>query len=67
MTVRENVQVEPEGEFMAEPLRILERRETTLWKRAITQFKVQCKHFGPEEATWEEEDFMRKAYLTLFS
>eukprot|EP00253_Pinus_taeda_P030825 PITA_30825 len=55
-----------EGEFLAEPLRILDQRETTLRKRVITQVKVQWKHFGPDEATWEEEDFMREAYLTLF-
>lgn len=47
-----NVQVELEGEFLAEPLRILDRRETTLWRRAITQVKVQWKHFGQDEATW---------------
>eukprot|EP00253_Pinus_taeda_P024905 PITA_24905 len=32
--------VEPEGEFLAEPLRILDQRETTLRKRTITQVKV---------------------------
>lgn len=60
------VQVKPEGDFLAEPLRILDQRGTNLWKRAITQVKLQWKHFGSKEATWEEEEFMRKAYLTFY-
>eukprot|EP00253_Pinus_taeda_P033626 PITA_33626 len=59
--------VEPAGEFLAEPLRILDRRETTLWRRVITQVKVQWKHFGLDEATWEEEEVVQKAYPTLFT
>lgn len=62
-----NVQVELEGEFLAEPLRILDQRETTLWRRAITQVKVQWKHFGQDEATWKEEETMQKIYPTLFT
>jgi hypothetical protein len=45
------VQVEPEGEFQEEPLCILERKETILWNKVITQVKVQWNHFSPEEAT----------------
>lgn len=59
-------QVELEGEFLTEPLCILDRWETNIQKRAITQVKVQWKHFSLEEATWEEEEFMRKAYPALF-
>eukprot|EP00253_Pinus_taeda_P010482 PITA_10482 len=61
------LRVEPKGEFLAEPLHIFDHRETNLWKRAITQVKVQWKHFGLEEATWKEEEFKQKAYLALFS
>jgi hypothetical protein len=28
---------------------------------------VQWKHFGPNEATWEIEDAMRKAFPILFT
>jgi len=61
------VQVEPEGEFLAEPLCILGQRETTLWRWIIAQVKVQWKNFGPDEATLEEEEFMREAYPALFA
>ena len=41
-----------------ENLRILDRKETTLRNRVITQVKVQWKHFSPEEVTWELEEEM---------
>jgi hypothetical protein len=61
------IQVEPEGEFHPEPQCILDRRETMLQNRAIVQVKVQWKHFGVDEATWELEDAMRLAYPFFFS
>eukprot|EP00253_Pinus_taeda_P013617 PITA_13617 len=36
-----DIQVEPEGEVLVEPLNILDRREVQLRKRAITQVKVE--------------------------
>ena len=38
-----------------------------LRKWAIAQVKVHWKHFGPEEATWEDEGFVREAYPELFA
>ena len=46
------IQVEPEGEFQTEPLRILNRKVTVLQNRAVRHVKVQWKHYGPDEATW---------------
>eukprot|EP00253_Pinus_taeda_P002927 PITA_02927 len=54
--------VELEGEILVEPLNILDRREVTLRKLAITQVKVQWQHFGPNEATCEDKELMKKAY-----
>ena len=61
------IQVELEGEFLPEPQCILDRKETPLRNRTIAQVKVQWKHFGPDEATWEMEDAMRQAYPILFT
>eukprot|EP00253_Pinus_taeda_P015024 PITA_15024 len=58
--------VEPEGEVLVEPLSILDRREVQLRRRAITQVKVQWRHYGPEEATWEDETLMKRTYPELF-
>ena len=62
----QDIRVEPEGEVLVEPLNILDPREVWLRKRAITQFKVQWQHYGPDEATWEDEELIKKAYLELF-
>ena len=58
--------MEPEGEFQINPMRILARKVTMLWNRAIGQVKVQWEHYGPKEATWELEDSMRPAHMFLF-
>ena len=55
---RNDVQVEPEGDFLVEPDCILGRREITLRNRTIGMMKVQWKHLSPEEATWELESKM---------
>ena len=60
------LQVEPEGECMPEPLHILYKREVHLRKQTIVQLKVQWKHFGPNESTWENEATMKEAYPALF-
>jgi hypothetical protein len=61
------IQVEPKGEFLPEPQCILDRKETPLRNQTIAQVKVQWKHFGPDEATWEMEDAMKHAYPILFT
>jgi hypothetical protein len=48
-----------EFDFVPEPQCILDRKETPLRNRTIAQVKVQWKHFGPDEATWEMEDAMK--------
>ena len=60
------IQEEPEGKFQTESLCILDRKEHMLWNQAIIEIKVQWKHFSPEEATWEMEDKMWKAYPSMF-
>eukprot|EP00253_Pinus_taeda_P017383 PITA_17383 len=62
----QDIQVEPEGEVLVEPLSILDQREVQLRRRVITQAKVQWRHFGPEEATWEDEALMKRTYPGLF-
>ena len=60
------LQVEPEGKFSPKPIHILEKREVQPQKRTVVQLKVQWKHFQADEATWENEATMRKAYPALF-
>ena len=58
--------MELEGDFSLEHLHILDKREVQLNKCTIVQLKVQWKHFEANEATWENEATMRKAYPSLF-
>jgi len=58
--------VEPDGEFQSGPQHILHKRVLMLWNQAIEKFKVQWKHFGPNEATWEMADQMWSMYPSLF-
>lgn len=51
---------------MVEPVNILDRRRVELRKRVINQVKLQRQHFGPDEATWEDEQSMKEAYPRLF-
>ena len=60
------IQVELEGEFLPEPLQILEREEIELRSRTVARVKVQWKHFTNEEATWEREAEMMERYPFLF-
>ena len=53
------IQVEPEGEFQPELQCILDKREIPLRNKTIAHVKVQWKHFGPNETTWEMEDAMK--------
>ena len=61
------IQVESEGEFKSSALCILDKKVTVLWNQAVGQVKVQWKHYGPDEATWEMEDAVRLAHPILFN
>jgi hypothetical protein len=52
---------------MSKPQCILDRKETPLKNQTIAQVKVQWKHFGLDEATWEMEGAMKHAYMILFT
>ena len=58
--------MEPEGEFLLEPLRILEWEEIELRNRTVARVKVQWKQFTAEEATWEREVEMMERYPFFF-
>ena len=61
------IQVKPEGEFLREPLQILEREEIELRNQPIARVKVQWRHFTPKEATWEWEANIMEKYPSLFT
>eukprot|EP00253_Pinus_taeda_P019679 PITA_19679 len=54
--------VDQEKEFHLEPQCILQWKYLMLRNKAIEKVKVEWKHFGPEEVTWEMADQMRALY-----
>ena len=60
------LQMEPYGESQPESQCILQKNVLMLQNLEIKKVKVQWKHFGPNEATWEIEDHMRAMYPSLF-
>eukprot|EP00253_Pinus_taeda_P025427 PITA_25427 len=64
--MEKEMQVEQEGEVQSEPRCILQQKHLMLRKRDIEQVKVQWKHFGSKEATWEMADQMQALYPSLF-
>jgi hypothetical protein len=52
--------------YRENPLRILEEAVIVTRRRKIKFFKVQCSNHSEEEATWEQEDYLRKEFPYLF-
>jgi hypothetical protein len=53
------IQVEKEGAFQVQPIRILDQKIKQIQNQAIGIVKVQCTWYSLEDATWEHEDAMR--------
>ena len=49
-----------------EPQCILQKKVLVLWNQEIKQVKVNWKHFGPNETTWEMVNQMWAMYPSLF-
>jgi hypothetical protein len=50
------IQVEHEGGFWVEPIRIMDQKVKVLKKKAIGLVKVQWTYYHHEDATWEHEE-----------
>ena len=60
------IQVETEGDFQVQPVRVLDRKVKMLQNRVIEMVKVQWTYYSPEYATWEHGDAMWEDYPQLF-
>jgi len=52
------IQVEHEGDFRVEPMRILDRKVKMFKKKDIILVKVQWTFYAPEDVMWEYEETM---------
>jgi hypothetical protein len=62
----EPIELKEDLTYIEEPMKILDRGERILRSKVIPLVKVQWRSHGPEEATWETEEQMRKDYPHLF-
>ncbi|XP_057808625.1 uncharacterized protein LOC131023098 [Salvia miltiorrhiza] len=63
---QEEMVLEPDLSYEESPEIILDRKIQQLRSKSIALVKVQWRHHGYEEATWELEDKMREKYPELF-
>ena len=52
--------------YEEKPFRILDDMERVTRSKAINFYKVQWEHHNEEEATWEQEEFLKATYPELF-
>jgi hypothetical protein len=56
------IHVDLEGDFLFQPVCILDKKVKVLQNQVIKLVKVQWTCYGPKDATWEHEDAMREDY-----
>ncbi|XP_057786786.1 uncharacterized protein LOC131004178 [Salvia miltiorrhiza] len=62
----EEVSLEPDLSYEERPEVILDRKIQQLRNKSIALVKIQWRHHGQEEATWELEQKMKERYPELF-
>ena len=60
------IEVDTDGTFEEEPVRIMDSRDQVLQRKTVRLVKVLWQNRGVEEATWEREDTMLATYPFLF-
>ncbi|WVZ51710.1 hypothetical protein U9M48_002825 [Paspalum notatum var. saurae] len=53
------IQIEPDLTYEEKPIRILDRKQRSTRRRTINFYKVQWSNHSEEEATWEQEEYLR--------
>ncbi|WVZ73569.1 LOW QUALITY PROTEIN: hypothetical protein U9M48_021858, partial [Paspalum notatum var. saurae] len=56
------IQIQPDLTYEEKPIRILDQKQRATRRRAINFYKVQWSNHFEEEATWEQEEFLRTKY-----
>ncbi|WVZ81187.1 hypothetical protein U9M48_028598 [Paspalum notatum var. saurae] len=59
------IQIQPDLTYPEQPIKILDQKQRSTWRRTINFYKVQWSNHSEEEATWEQEEFLRTKYPGL--
>ncbi|KAI3790873.1 hypothetical protein L2E82_04266 [Cichorium intybus] len=62
-----DIQVDDEVRYTEEPIAVLDRKTKKLRQKEVGLVKIQWKHRGGANMTWEPEDEMRRRYPHLFT
>jgi hypothetical protein len=63
----EGLEVQEDLTYTEHPVKILETSERVTRNKKIKMCRVQWSHHTEDEATWEQEDELRKTYPDLFA
>ncbi|WVZ71225.1 hypothetical protein U9M48_019837 [Paspalum notatum var. saurae] len=58
------IQIQPDLTYQEQPIKILDQKQRATRRRTINFYKVQWSNHSEEEATWEQEEFLRTKNLT---
>ncbi|WVZ85074.1 LOW QUALITY PROTEIN: hypothetical protein U9M48_032032 [Paspalum notatum var. saurae] len=56
------IQIQPDLTYEEQPIKILDQKQRSTRRRTINFYKVQWSNHSEEEATWEQEEFLRTKY-----
>ncbi|WVZ76395.1 hypothetical protein U9M48_024372 [Paspalum notatum var. saurae] len=56
------IQIQPDLTYEEKPIKILDQKQRSTRRRTINFYKVQWSNYSEEEATWEQEEFLRTKY-----
>ncbi|WVZ81244.1 hypothetical protein U9M48_028640 [Paspalum notatum var. saurae] len=56
------IQIQPDLTYEEKPTKILDQKQRSKRRRTINFYKVQWSNHSEEEATWEQEEFLRTKY-----
>ncbi|WVZ85048.1 hypothetical protein U9M48_032010 [Paspalum notatum var. saurae] len=59
------IQIQPDLTYQEQPIKILDQKQRATRRRTINFYKVQWSNHSEEEATWEQEEFLRTKYPGL--
>ena len=61
------IQMEHEGDFLVEPVHILDWKVKVLRNKSIVLVKVQCTYYYIKDTTWEHKETMRAEYPQILA
>ncbi|WVZ50919.1 hypothetical protein U9M48_002124 [Paspalum notatum var. saurae] len=57
------IRIQPDLTYEEKPIKILDQKQRSTRRRTINFYKVQWSNHSEEEATWEQEEFLRTKFF----